>query len=125
MKIIYFSLTGNCRRFLFFCKLDEEDVISMTDVDIVDYDYILVTPTVGFGEVPKEVTNFLNKNGKYLRGVVSSGNRNWGANFAIAGDIISKEYNVPLLMKIELLGNKSDIEKFKKIYEEIKINDKI
>lgn len=119
MKIIYFSLTGNCERFLKFCKLPEENILRMIDIDIVDFDYILVTPTIGFGEVPKQVTEFLEKNSSYARGVVASGNRNWGANFALAADIINRDYNIPVLMKIELLGNNSDIEKFRKIYEEM------
>ncbi|MBF0713414.1 class Ib ribonucleoside-diphosphate reductase assembly flavoprotein NrdI [Gemella sp. GH3] len=119
MKIVYFSLTGNCKKFLSFCKIPEKDVIFLKDVDYVDYEYIVMTPTIGFGEVPLPVKKFLDKNSKFARGVVSSGNRNWGVNFAVAADIISRDYNIPVLMKFELLGNMQDIEKFKKIYEEM------
>lgn len=120
MKIVYFSLTGNCRKFLNFCKLPEEDIIFLSDVKEVDFDYILLTPTIGFGEVPIKVKKFLDKHSDRAKGVVASGNRNWGANFGLAADIINRDYGIPVLMKIELLGNTREIEQFKKIYEEMK-----
>ena len=33
MKIIVFSLTGNCKRFVDMCKIPEEDVIDLWDID--------------------------------------------------------------------------------------------
>lgn len=120
MKIIYFSLTGNCEKFLKFTKIPQEEIIRLSDAQNVDYDYILITPTIGFGEVPLKVTKFLRKYSSFARGVVASGNRNWGANFGLAADLINEEYGIPILMKFELLGTRQDIEKFKKIYEEMK-----
>ena len=116
MKIIVYSLTGNCKRFVDMCEIPEEDVIYLQDIDYdVNFDYILITPTFGFGEVPVAVSKFLKENYKHLTGVVGSGNKNWGERFANAAEIISSEYNIPLLMKIELHGNKKDISDFKKI----------
>ena len=126
MKIIVLSLTGNCKRFVDMCKIPEEDVIDLWDIDYeVDFDYILITPTIGFGDVPEAVAEFLKKNYKHLKGVVGSGNKNWGKRFANASETISKEYNVPLLMKIELHGNTKDLIKFKKIYLESVENGEI
>ena len=119
MKVIFFSLTGNCKRFVEMCKLPEEDVIDLWEIDYeVDFDYILITPTIGFGKVPEDVERFLVENHKHLRGVVGSGNKNWGNRFAKASEIISEQYNVPLLMKIELHGNTKDLINFRKIYLE-------
>ena len=126
MKIIVFSLTGNCKRFVDMCKIPEEDVIDLFDIDYeVDFDYILITPTIGFGQVPDGVEEFLENNHKHLKGVVGSGNKNWGNRFAKASETISEKYNVPLLMKIELHGNKKDIIEFKKIYLESVKNGEI
>ena len=126
MKVIVFSLTGNCKRFIDMCKILEEDVIDLWEIDYeVDFDYILITPTIGFGKVPEDVERFLEKNNKYLKGVVGSGNKNWGNRFAKAADTISEQYDVPLLMKIELHGNTKDLIKFKKIYLESVENGKI
>ena len=126
MKIVVFSLTGNCKRFVDMCKIPEEDVIDLFDIDYgVDFDYILITPTIGFGQVPEGVAEFLETNHKHLKGVVGSGNKNWGERFANASEIISREYDVPLLMKIELHGSKKDISEFKKIYLESVKNGEI
>ena len=126
MKVIVFSLTGNCKRFIDMCKIPEEDVIDLWEIDYeVDFDYILITPTIGFGKVPEDVERFLEKNNKYLKGVVGSGNKNWGNRFAKAADTISEQYDVPLLMKIELHGNTKDLTKYKKIYLESVQNGKI
>ena len=126
MKIIVYSLTGNCKRFVDMCEIPEEDVIYLQDIDYdVNFDYILITPTFGFGEVPVAVFKFLKENYKHLKGVVGSGNKNWGERFANAAEIISSEYNIPLLMKIELHGNKKDISEFKKIYLESVKNGEI
>ena len=126
MKIIVYSLTGNCKRFVDMCEIPEEDVIYLQDIDYdVNFDYILITPTFGFGEVPVAVSKFLKENYKHLKGVVGSGNKNWGERFANAAEIISSEYNIPLLMKIELHGSKKDISEFKKIYLESVKNGEI
>ncbi|WP_314395931.1 class Ib ribonucleoside-diphosphate reductase assembly flavoprotein NrdI [uncultured Gemella sp.] len=126
MKIIVYSLTGNCKRFVDMCEIPEEDVIYLQDIDYdVNFDYILITPTFGFGEVPVAVSKFLKENYKHLKGVVGSGNKNWGERFANAAEIISSKYSIPLLMKIELHGNKKDISEFKKIYLESVKNGEI
>ena len=126
MKIIVYSLTGNCKRFVDMCEIPKEDVIYLQDIDYdVNFDYILITPTFGFGEVPVAVSKFLKENYKHLKGVVGSGNKNWGERFANAAEIISGEDNIPILMKIELHGNKKDISDFKKIYLESVDNGEI
>lgn len=126
MKIIVYSLTGNCKRFVDMCEIPKEDVIYLQDINYdVNFDYILITPTFGFGEVPVAVSKFLKENHNHLKGVVGSGNKNWGERFANASEIISKEYDVPLLMKIELHGSKKDISEFKKIYLESVKNGEI
>lgn len=110
MLVVYYSLTGNIKRFL--DRTHYKNVLNIKDADNIKEPYVLITNTLGFGEVPPKVKEFLKSNSNYLKGVISSGNRNWGPNFAKAGDIISSEYNVPLLMKIELHGTDKDINLF-------------
>lgn len=109
MKIYYASLTGNVRRFIEKTGLTAEEITVNT---IVDKPFILVTYTIGFGDVPDIVTTFLRDNAKYLLGVAVSGNRVWGANYGNAGDIISRSYQVPLLLKFELSGTSADVQTF-------------
>lgn len=110
MKIYYYSMTGNTKSFLQRSKFDNYENIN--SVEEVNEPFIIATGTVKYGEVPLPVINFLENNSQYLRGVISSGNRNWGENFAKAGDVIAKKYNVPLIMKFELRGSQKQLEEF-------------
>lgn len=114
--LIYYSRFKNTEKML--KKLD----MNIPKANINDYDgvskYVLVTPTYGFGEVPQEVKIFLERHYKNMTAVISSGNRNWGTAFANAGEIISKDYNVPLLMKYELTGMNDDIKNLRRVIGE-------
>lgn len=107
MLIVYDSLTGNVERFV--KKLGMRN-IKINDGLLVDEPFVLITYTTGFGEVPKRVAEFVENNEYYMKGVISSGNRNWGLKFGRAAEIISHEYCIPLIHKFELSGNEIDIE---------------
>ncbi|MGM9922796.1 MAG: class Ib ribonucleoside-diphosphate reductase assembly flavoprotein NrdI [Bacillus sp. (in: firmicutes)] len=109
MLIVYDSLTGNVQRFV--NKIRSRSM-KITGGLRVKEPFILVTYTLGFGEVPESTADFLRDNNHYLQGVASSGNKVWGANFAKAGDRISNQYSVPLLLKFELSGTERDVEIF-------------
>lgn len=112
MLVVYFSKTNNVKRFI--NKTNCVNIEGSSEL-IVDEDFILLTYTTGFGEVPLDVLKFCEKNQKYIRGVISSGNKNWGELFGYAADLIADKYNVPILMKFELSGNSHDLEKFNKL----------
>lgn len=109
MKIYYYSIAGNIRRFLANCQLDAELLTAST---IAAEPFVLITNTLGFGEVPAPVAAFLRNNHRHLVAVAGSGNRNWGANFARATDLISEKYNVPIILKFELSGTTEDAKYF-------------
>lgn len=77
--------------------------------------FVLVSPTYadgqGRGAVPKQVIRFLNDPARRagLRGVIAGGNRNFGATFALAGDVIARKCQVPVLYRFELAGTPTDI----------------
>ncbi|MGO1631954.1 MAG: class Ib ribonucleoside-diphosphate reductase assembly flavoprotein NrdI [Staphylococcus equorum] len=114
MKVVYFSFSGNVRRFIKRTELTNVMEITQNNCsERMDELFILVTGTIGFGEVPPPVQSFLDINHDLLQSVAASGNRNWGQNFAKAGRSISERYQVPLLMKFELHGTTNDISEFK------------
>lgn len=117
MIIAYYSMTGNIRRFLKSMDIpDTYELYQITAANVRDKigeEFILVTPTYGFGAVPDIVKNFLQENADKMFAVASSGNRNWGQDFARAGEFISSDYSVPLLMKFELHGTPAEREQFK------------
>ena len=90
----------------------------------VDEEYVLLVPTYGGGSVkgavPKQVIKFLNDshNRSLCRGVISSGNTNFGEAYCLAGDIIASKLNVPLLYRYELLGTPTDVARVKEGLED-------
>ena len=90
----------------------------------VDEEYVLVVPTYGGGSVkgavPKQVIKFLNdsRNRSLCRGVIASGNTNFGEAYCLAGDIIASKLNVPLLYRYELLGTPTDVVRVKEGLED-------
>jgi protein involved in ribonucleotide reduction len=108
--IYYSSLTGNTRRFVKKTGLPAVEI--KRGIKAIE-PFVIVTYTIGFGQVPQIVDEFLKQNGDLLRGVAVSGNRNWGDSYGKAGDIIANKYDVPLLLKFELAGADDDVKTFK------------
>jgi len=77
--------------------------------------YVLLTPTYGGGDgngaVPKQVIKFLNVAGnrELIRGVIASGNTNFNEGYCLAGYIIARKCQVPLMYKFELMGTPDDV----------------
>lgn len=125
--IVYFSsTTNNTKRFVEKLGFDAQRIpLRAGDGELhVEEDYVLIVPTYGGGNmrgaVPKQVIKFLNneENRSHIRGVISSGNTNFGKAYCIAGDIISAKCHVPHMYKFELLGTPLDVEKVRKGLEE-------
>lgn len=89
----------------------------------VDREYILVVPTYGGGAegpaIPKPVRLFLNNpaNRDLLRGVIGTGNTNFGEHYCKAADMISAKTGVPIVARVEITGTPEDVELVKKRLE--------
>jgi len=121
MLITYDSLTGNVQRFV--DKITNNmhlKVEKITEDTMITEPFIHITYTIGFGEVPKLTQVFIHNNKEMLRGISSSGNKNWGNNFGLAANKIASQYSVPILLKFELAGTDSDVAKF---LQEVKFID--
>lgn len=119
--IVFISRTGNIRHIV--GKLDKSiPTIELTEDLLMNEPYLLFTYTDGLGEVPEKVWGFLNngENAKYLKGVISSGNTNFGKNvFCGSADKISEHFNVPVIRKIELRGFDNDVKVIEDKYNTI------
>src|SRR5690606_10550171 len=113
IHLYYDSKTGNVRRFI-------EKVIQVTgwsahriqehmDVEVPGH---LVTFTTNFGKIPTLTEEFMKSHHDKIFSVTSSGNRNWGRNFGVAGDKVAEMYDIPLAFKFELSGTMEDINQF-------------
>lgn len=114
--LVYFSsLSENTARFVAGLGLPALRIpVAGDDRPRPDRPFVLVCPTYadgdGRGAVPKQVIRFLNDPDRraLIRGVIAGGNRNFGATFALAGEVISRKCNVPVLYRFELAGTETD-----------------
>ena len=125
--LVYFSSTSeNTHRFVGKLGFPAARIpLRRTDPPLrVDEEYILVVPTYGGGSVkgavPKQVIAFLNNpdNRALCRGVIASGNTNFGQAYCLAGDIIASKLGVPFLYRYELLGTPTDVARVKEGLED-------
>ncbi|MBV2226193.1 MULTISPECIES: class Ib ribonucleoside-diphosphate reductase assembly flavoprotein NrdI [Sphingobacterium] len=111
--LYYDSRTGNVERFI-------NKVVQITgwtairiqdDLEGKEAGH-LITYTTNFGKVPDKTDAFMKEKSHLISSVTSSGNRNWGRNFAVAADKISEIFDIPTAMKFELSGTMEDINQF-------------
>lgn len=101
--LVYFSSASeNTARFVAGCRLQDEG-INVYRIPLraaapalnVREPYVIMVPTYGGGvvkkAVPIQVKRFLNDpaNREWIRGVIASGNTNFGEAYCAAGDIIA------------------------------------
>ncbi|WP_353185818.1 class Ib ribonucleoside-diphosphate reductase assembly flavoprotein NrdI [Parapedobacter lycopersici] len=111
--IYYDSKTGNVERFIQkVAALTGWHVQKIQPGMMAEHAGHLVTFTTRFGEIPETTRHFLQQAQACLHSVSSSGNRNWGQNFGLAGDRIAAEYGLPLAFKFELSGTMEDVKQF-------------
>ena len=129
INLVYFSnYSENTKRFVE--KLNGNAIripIRAADATgfVVDSEYILVVPTYGGGNeapaIPRSVKIFLNnsRNRELLRGVIGTGNTNFGEHYCKAADMISAKTGVPVIARVELLGTPEDVNTIKQRLETI------
>lgn len=116
MKIIFFSVTGQTRRFI--KKLGTNvDAIEIDPVDPffeANEPFVLIVPTYE-DEITYPVTEFLEygNNAAQLKGIVGTGNRNFAELFIFTAKSLSQKFNVPIIYAFEFNGTPKDVEKFK------------
>lgn len=124
MNVVYFSSSSESVHR--FCQqLDTTTIRLPANGQIqVAEPFVLITPTYcaggAKGAVPKAVIHFLNNatNRALLRGVIASGNSNFGRAFCLAGEVISQKCNVPYLYRFELMGLPEDVAAVNSILKE-------
>lgn len=114
--IAYASRTGNVRYIINQLNLPSSEIVEGL---VIHESYFLVTYTDGLGEVPNHVENFLmNKENRLnLKGIIVSGNVNFGDMFCRPAETISKKFNIPVIRKIDLRGTQQDLDEIRKQYK--------
>lgn len=90
---------------------------------VMDRPFCLICPTYGGGAtllntsqdtrpVPPQVRKFLSikENRENMVAVIAAGNLNFGEEFGLSGDVISKRFGVPYVYRFEMMGTPNDVE---------------
>ena len=127
ISIVYYSnISENTKRFVE--KLTDAGIrIPVNPSDARNFsvgtEYVLIVPTYGGGSespaIPKSVKVFLNNpaNRDLLRGVIGTGNTNFGEHYCKAAEMICSKTGVPLIARVEITGTPYDVELVKKRLE--------
>ncbi|WP_071130763.1 class Ib ribonucleoside-diphosphate reductase assembly flavoprotein NrdI [Enterococcus timonensis] len=121
MKIIYFSVAGQTRRFI--QKSPFTNTLEITPLDpfkAIKEPFILITPTYE-REITDPVFEFLayEENARYCMGLVGTGNRNFAELFIFTAKDLAKEFQLPILYSFEFSGTTRDIEKLTEVVEQL------
>ncbi|MDF2721429.1 MAG: nrdI [Paenibacillus sp.] len=113
--IAFASRTGNVRYIV--SRLDLP-AVQIEEDRVLTHSFLLFTYTDGFGDVPGEVSRFMQRNGANCRGVIVSGNSNFGHSvFGAAGEKIARQWKIPLVRKFDLRGIPEDYTAVQQYYE--------
>lgn len=115
--IVYASRTGNVRAIVQKLGLPAKD---MSQISTVDEPFLLFTYTDGLGSIPPTVESFMESYYSFCKGIIVSGNRNFGhALFGRAGDLLAERYHLPLVDKLDLRGTAANYEVIQHFYHTI------
>lgn len=113
MVIYYDSKTGNVERFIEKIRSSANlHCFKISDSLSAEKEGHLITYTTKIGSISDTTLRFMEQYGHLIKSVSSSGNMNWGANFALAADKIAEKYSIPVFIKFELSGLERDVANF-------------
>ena len=91
------------------------EALDTDTVELSDYDgtspYVMLTPTYDQprgGFTPKPVQAFLEEYAHLMVGVAGSGNMNFGKHYCQAAIDISKQHDIPIVHRIDIMGTTDD-----------------
>ncbi|ENM5762462.1 class Ib ribonucleoside-diphosphate reductase assembly flavoprotein NrdI [Vibrio mimicus] len=117
LLVYYSSASGNTERFITKLGLPALRIPIGVEQPLpeITEPFVLVCPTYadghGRGAVPQEVIRLLKHPlvRQNIKGVIGSGNRNFGYLFACSGKIVARNCQVPLLYQFELAGTDKEL----------------
>lgn len=124
MKIVYFSVTGQTRRFIAKLDLPAYEIEPANPFFEIKEPFVLVVPTYE-RDITEVVNDFLDyqNNHAYLKGIAGGGNRNFAELFVYTAKDLANEYHVPLLFSFEFSGTDEDVKSFKKVVNQLEFKN--
>lgn len=114
MKVAYFTLTGQTKKFVNKLPYDNIEIKPENPFVELSEEFILVVPSYEV-DVTDVLWDFMDVNKELCKGVCGGGNRNFAELFGFTAKDIASDYDVPLLMLFEFQGSKNDVKKFEEV----------
>ncbi|MEK4699553.1 class Ib ribonucleoside-diphosphate reductase assembly flavoprotein NrdI [Solibacillus sp. FSL R7-0668] len=115
--IVYATRTGNVQSVIGKLGLPSTPIEQATSIT---KPFLLFTYTDGLGSIPAVVEDYMQQHHMLCKGIIVSGNRNFGHSmFGRAGDLLANYYELPLIAKLDLRGTTADYEQIKQFYNSI------
>ncbi|GAB2026021.1 class Ib ribonucleoside-diphosphate reductase assembly flavoprotein NrdI [Lactovum odontotermitis] len=132
MKIVYFSITGQTRRFVKKLDMPNETFVEITsdfpDVEMTQ-PFILITPSYAeetpsvqhSQEVMAPVFEFMAAgiNAALCKGIIGTGNRNFAGIYIFTAKELSAKYQIPVIYDFEMSGTPTDVTAVRKIVDDL------
>lgn len=135
MKLVFFSVTGQTRRFAEKTNLSHEEILADEPEMELDEDFLLVvpsyaeeSPTVSKSiEIMDPVFDFMAyaDNAKHCRGIIGTGNRNFAGIYIFTAKELSAKHGIPILYDFEFSGTPTDVAKVEEIAAQLDAGQKI
>lgn len=119
-KLVYYTKTGNTKRFV--DKINGYESIELSPIDpfiTLNEPYILVIPSYEpnvLPEIYETLVDFfeINDNVVLCVGTFSGGNLNFNDKFGVTARWIKKKYNIPIIHMFEFQGGNRDVAELEK-----------
>lgn len=119
MKLIYFSITGQTRRFVNKTNLEHEEILPNDPEFEANEDFLIIIPSYA-DETPgaeksmdimDPVFEFMSyaNNAHYCKGIVGTGNRNFASLYIFTAKELSAQFQIPIVYDFEFNGTPSDV----------------
>lgn len=114
MIVVYFSITGNVRRFVKNLGLPAIEITPTNPFIEVEEEFVFIAPAYE-PEVTDIAWDFMGtgNNKDYCRGVIGSGNVNFDTLYLYTAIDLARDFEAPLLDGFEYFGNKKDVQRIK------------
>lgn len=121
-EIAYYSITGQTKRFVNKLGIEGYEITDADPFYQMERPFILIVPTYD-DDMMDPVIDFLQykDNAKNCVGIAGGGNRNFNTLYNHTAKDIAAALNVPVVFQFEFNGTQKDVEKFKKVVNEIGI----
>lgn len=114
-KLVYVTLTGNCRRFAKKVNQVIGETVSyelgLQDDSQFDDEFIIVVPSYEPTTKVKLADEFLSKYSHLCKGIVGSGNRNFAQLYCYTAIYLSEKYHIPMVHDFEFAGLQADVDR--------------